>query len=306
MAKIAFLFAGQGSQYIGMGKDLYEAFPESKTVFDKAEEALGFPLKKYCFEGPAEELKSTNISQPAIVTASIAAYEAFKTKFKQNPEYVAGLSLGEYSALIAGGALGFENGIKLIKRRGQIMEEAAKKYPGKMAAVIELAIEKIREICQETGAEIANLNCPGQTVITGKAEAVLKASELCVKSGAKRVIALEVSGGFHSSLMAEASLELRKELDAINFINPAVPVVGNFDARPQQNSVIIKDNLVHQIRSSVHWEESIRFMISQGVSKFYEFGPGKVLKGLMRRIDSNVAVITVEKKDDILNLIKEA
>lgn len=303
MSKVAFLFAGQGSQFIGMGKDLYESFPESRAVFDKAEAALGIPLKKYCFEGPAETLKATNISQPAIVTASIAAYEAFKTRLDARPAYVAGLSLGEYSALIASGALAFEDGIKLIKGRGEIMEEAARNYPGKMAAVIDLAIEKIKEICRESGAEIANLNCPGQTVITGKAEAVLAASELCEKAGAKRVIALEVSGGFHSSLMSEASRELKKVLDGVALVNPSVPLVANFDARPQQNAAIIKENLAFQIHSSVRWEESMRFLLREGVTSYYEFGPGKVLKGLMRRIDSSAQVVTIEKKDDVVNAV---
>jgi [acyl-carrier-protein] S-malonyltransferase len=284
-----------------MGKDLYESFPESKGVFDKAEAVLGFELKKVCFEGPPEQLKATDVSQPAIVAASIAAFEAFKARVDIVPAYVAGLSLGEYSALIASGSLTLEDGLRLIKRRGQIMEEAARKYPGKMAAVIELALEKIKESCRESGAEIANLNCPGQTVITGKAEAVLSAAGLCEKAGAKRVIALEVSGGFHSSLMSEASLELKKELESVDFSRPVVPLVGNYDAKPQQDAAAIRDNLVYQIKSSVRWEESMRFLLSQGVTTFYEFGPGKVLKGLMRRIDSNVKVVTIEKKSDVLS-----
>jgi [acyl-carrier-protein] S-malonyltransferase len=300
MDKTAYLFAGQGSQYIGMGKDLYEAFPESKMIFDRAEAALGIPLKQYCFEGPAEQLKATNISQPAIVTATIAAFEAYKTKFDIKPDFVAGLSLGEYSALMASGALSFENGIRLIKRRGEIMEEAAKRFPGKMAAIIDLSLDKIREICRESGAEIANLNCPGQTVITGKAEAVLKASQMCEAAGAKRVIALEVSGGFHSSLMTEASLELKAALDRVVFTDPAVPLVGNYDAAPVQDAAAIKQNLVRQIHSSVRWEESVRYILSQGVADFVEFGPGKVLKGLMRKIDSNAQVKTIEKAGDIL------
>lgn len=300
MDKTAYLFAGQGSQYIGMGKDLYEAFPESKMIFDRAEAALGIPLKQYCFEGPAEQLKATNISQPAIVTATIAAFEAYKTKFDIKPDFVAGLSLGEYSALMASGALSFENGIRLIKRRGEIMEEAAKRFPGKMAAIIDLSLDKIREICRESGAEIANLNCPGQTVITGKAEAVLEASQMCEAAGAKRVIALEVSGGFHSSLMTEASLELKAALDRVVFTDPAVPLVGNYDAAPVQDAAAIKQNLVRQIHSSVRWEESVRYILSQGVADFVEFGPGKVLKGLMRKIDSNAQVKTIEKAGDIL------
>ncbi len=299
---VGFLFAGQGSQYVGMGKDLYDSFPEARKVFDRAEEILGFELKKICFDGPEELLKSTNVSQPAIVTASIAAFEVFKTKSNLVPSFVAGLSLGEYSALIAAGALTFDHGIRLIHKRGQLMEEASRKHPGKMAAVLELPVEKLKEICLETGAEIANLNCPGQVVITGKAEAVNQAMELCNQAGAKRVIPLEVSGGFHSSLMFEASVELKLVLDNISISEPKVPVISNYTAQPQYKVGQIIENLVNQIRGSVRWEESMRFILSQGVTSFYEFGPGKVLKGLMRRIDSNAQVINIEKSSDMEQL----
>lgn len=299
MSKTAFLFAGQGSQYPGMGKDLYEAFPESKIVFDQAGEALGFDLKKICFAGSAQDLKPTNISQPAIVTMTIAAYEAFKKKTGLAADYCAGLSLGEYSALIAGGTFSFKDGIALIKQRGEIMEAAAKNNPGKMAAVLDLSPEKIKEICLRTGAEIANLNCPGQIVITGKAEAVLKAGELCVLAGAKKVIPLEVSGGFHSSLMLEAAGKLEIALAGTVMREAEIPVISNYTANPQIKTEEIRRNLVKQIHSSVRWEESIRFMLAQGVTKFFEIGPGKVLKGLMRKIDSAAQVINIEKKEDI-------
>jgi len=295
---VGYLFSGQGSQYVGMGKDLYESFPEARQVFDRAEEVLGFELKR-CFEGPEEILKSTNVSQPAIVTVSIAAFEVFKAKSNITPSFAAGLSLGEYSALIAAGALTFEDGIRLIRKRGQIMEDASMKYPGKMAAILELPIEQIKDICLKTGAEIANLNCPGQTVITGNAEAVNQAMELCSQAGAKRVIPLEVSGGFHSSLMFEASVELKHVLDNISISEPAFPIVSNYTAQPQNQAGQIRENLVNQIKGSVRWEESMRYILSEGVTKFYEFGPGKVLKGLMRRIDSNAQVINIEKKSDI-------
>jgi [acyl-carrier-protein] S-malonyltransferase len=299
---VGFLFAGQGSQYVGMGKDLYESFPEARKVFDRAEELLGFELKKRCFEGPEEILKLTNVSQPAIVTASIAAFEVFKTKSNLVPSFAAGLSLGEYSALIAAGSLTFDHGIRLIQRRGQLMEEASIKHPGKMAAVLELSAEKIKDICLKTGAQIANLNCPGQIVITGKAQAVDQAMELCVQAGAKRVIPLEVSGGFHSSLMLEASVGLKLALDNVPISEPGVAVVSNYTGKPQYKVGQIIENLVNQIKGSVRWEESMRFILSEGVTDFYEFGPGKVLKGLMRRIDSNAKVINIDKAADMEQL----
>jgi len=296
---VGYLFAGQGSQYVGMGKDLYESFPEARKIFDRAEKILGFELKRFCFEGPEEILKSTNVSQPAIVTVSIAAFEVFKAKSNITPSFVAGLSLGEYSALIAAGALTFENGIRLIQKRGQLMEDASRKYPGKMAAVLELSVEKLKEICLQSGAEIANLNCPGQVVITGKVDAVNQAMELCNQAGAKRVIPLEVSGGFHSTLMFEASVGLKLALDNISVSEPNVPVISNYTAQPEYKVGQIIENLVNQIRGSVRWEESMRFILSEGVTDFYEFGPGKVLKGLMRRIDNNAKVINIEKGADM-------
>jgi [acyl-carrier-protein] S-malonyltransferase len=284
-----------------MGKDLYDNFPEAKAVFDKAEGILGFDLKKFCFDGPEGALKKTNISQPAIVTVSIAAFESFKARKNITPSFMAGLSLGEYSALIAAGALSFENGIRLIKIRGELMEEAARQYPGKMAAVLGLSTEKIEKLCLSGGAELANLNCPEQVVITGRVAEVDKTGELCLQGGAKRVIPLEVSGAFHSSLMSKASVGLKTTLENIPMKEPLIPVISNYTALPQEKAEEIKDNLVNQIRSSVKWEDSMRFILSKGIVNFVEFGPGKVLKGLMRKIDASAQVMNIEKKEDILN-----
>ncbi len=284
---------------MGMGKDLYDSFPEAAKVFDRAEDVLGIGLSKLCFEGPEDALKATDISQPAIVTVSIAAFEVFRSRSNIVPSFAAGLSLGEYSALIAAGALTFDDGIRLIRKRGQLMEEASKKHPGKMAAVLELPLDKLKEICLQCGAEIANLNCPGQTVITGKAEAVSRAMELCSQAGAKRVIPLEVSGGFHSSLMSEAAEGLKAVLDGVRISKPVFPVVSNYAAQPQCEPGLIRDNLVNQVKGSVRWEESMRLILAGGTTDFYEFGPGKVLKGLMRRIDSNARVVNMEKSADL-------
>jgi [acyl-carrier-protein] S-malonyltransferase len=302
--KIAFLFAGQGSQYVGMGKDLYEAFPESKAVFDQANEALGFDITSLCFQGPADKLKVTSVSQPAIVTVTIAAFEAFKARHNIPAAFGAGLSLGEYSALIASGALSFKDGIMLIKRRGELMDAAARKYPGKMTAILDLPYEKVFEICHRNSVDIANLNCPGQIIISGALEGLDKAKAQCLAAGAKKAIDLEVSGGFHSRLMFEASGELKNILDDAPMVLPGFPVVSNYSAAMELRTQEIRQNLVYQLYSSVKWEESMRFILSQVVTKFIEFGPGKVLKGLMRKIDPGAVVVNIEKKDDVLNFVR--
>jgi [acyl-carrier-protein] S-malonyltransferase len=304
MTKAAFLFAGQGSQYAGMGKDLYETFPESKAVFDKADKVLGFSLSELMFKGASDELKLTINSQPAILTMSIACFEAFKARSGALAAFVAGLSLGEYSALIAAGSFSFEDGLRLVRKRAQIMDDASRRYPGKMAAVLDLSIDKIKDICLKSGAEIANLNAPGQIVISGKKETVDAACNLCTEAGAKRVIELEVSGAFHSSLMLEASKELKQSLDSISLTAPLVPVISNYTALAENTIPEIRENLIRQMYSPVKWEDSMKFILSRGIMNFIEFGPGKILKGLMRRIDSNAQVITIEKKEDILNALQ--
>ncbi|MCX5713676.1 MAG: ACP S-malonyltransferase [Candidatus Omnitrophica bacterium] len=302
---VAYLFAGQGSQYVGMGKDLYEAFPASKRIFDKADQVLGFSLSRLCFEGPKEELARTNNSQPAILTMSIAALEAYRSVSGVKPSdvgFTAGLSLGEYSALVASGAMSFEDTVYLVMRRGEFMEEEALKKPGKMLSLIGLDLAAVKQICLQARAEIANINCPGQTVISGGIKEIEAAQTLAKAAQAKMVVQLEVSGAFHSSFMQGASLKLEKELSKINISSPRIPVVSNVTARVVVSPQEIKDNLVKQVASSVLWEDSMKFLLAQGVTNFLEFGPGKVLRGLMRRINPEAQVANIEKKGDICDL----
>jgi [acyl-carrier-protein] S-malonyltransferase len=298
---VAFLFAGQGSQYIGMGKDLYESFPESKAVFDKANEELGFSLSGLCFDGPQEELKRTNNSQVAIFTVSIAALEAYRPNLLGPPSYAAGLSLGEYSALVAAEAIGFEDALRLLRKRGEFMEEAALEKPSGMLSLIGLSIDEVKEICSQTNTEIANINCPGQIVISGSSLKIAEAQSLAKERNAKLTVPLEVSGAFHSSFMKGASLKLAREIEKVSIKAPKIAVISNVTAKPYVNASEIKDNLVRQVASPVLWEDSMRFILSQGVRNFIEFGPGKVLKGLMRRIDPAAEVVSIEKKEDIEN-----
>lgn len=302
---VALVFPGQGAQYVGMGKDLYGAFKESQAVFAQADEVLGFFLSKLCFEGSREELTRTQNCQPAILTVSIAALEAFKSSIQypvSSIQYAAGLSLGEYSALVANGVLSFEDGLRLVRKRAELMEEAARRNPGKMAAILGLERSVLEALCKKSNAELANINCPGQMVITGKAEAVEKVKNLALEQGAKRAIDLEVSGAFHSSLMKDAALEFKAFLEGFNLKTGSIPVVSNVTAEPRYEAGEIRENLFKQIYSPVLWEDSVRYIADQGVKTFYEIGPGNVLKGLIRKIDANLEVKSVGTVDDINSL----
>ena len=300
MEQVAYIFPGQGSQYIGMGKDLYETYAEAKEIFDKANEALKFDLTKLCFEGPKEELTNTSNSQAAILVHSIAALRVFEKLKGQDyaPSFALGLSLGEYTALVASGCLTFEDGVKLIRKRGQFMQAACEKNPGKMASIIGMDMGELEKLCKGFGCEIANLNCPGQVVISGSASGVELTANMAKEKGAKRSIVLDVAGAFHSSLMTPAKEKLEKEINATTFNSPRYPVVQNVTAKPTEDPTEIKQNLITQLNTRTLWEDSVKYVASQSVKTFLEIGPGIVLKGLLRKIDKALNVINFEKPAD--------
>ncbi|MBZ5694540.1 MAG: ACP S-malonyltransferase [Acidobacteriia bacterium] len=297
MSKLAFLFPGQASQYPGMGRDLAANFPESRAVFDEADASLGFAISKLCFEGPEEELKLTENTQPAILTVSVAAYRALE-KRGITPDFTAGHSLGEYSALVAAGALDFSAAVKIVRQRGRYMQEAVPAGEGAMAAILGLSPADVAEVCKKAaGGEVvspANLNSPEQTVIAGSAAAVKRAVEIASQSGAKRAVILPVSAPFHCALLAPAQKRLEPDLRAAKFAELRFPLITNVDAEVVTSGEEAREALIRQVTMPVRWLDSVHEMVDQGVNIFVEVGPGKVLSGLLRQIDRSVRCFSVE------------
>ncbi|MGQ1890805.1 ACP S-malonyltransferase [Thermophagus sp. OGC60D27] len=285
----AYVFPGQGAQYVGMGKDVYDNHPLAKELFEKANEILGFRITDLMFEGSDEDLKQTKVTQPAIFLHSVILAKTVDESF--NPEMVAGHSLGEFSALVAAGALSFEDGLKLVSQRAQAMQKACEITPSTMAAIVGLEDHVVEEVCEsiEDVVVAANYNCPGQLVISGSFEGIDKACELLKEKGAKRALKLPVGGAFHSPLMEPARAELAESIKNTSFSKPVCPVYQNVDGKPYTDPEQIKANLVSQLTSPVKWTQTVRNMIADGADDFTEIGPGKVLQGLIKKIDRSVA-----------------
>jgi len=304
----AYVFPGQGSQSVGMGAELFESSQAARETFEEADDSLGFPLSRLIFEGPATDLQNTANSQPAIMTMSIAAWRTWQEM--QGPQAatakaVAGHSLGEYTSLVAAGVIDFSDAVRLVRKRGELMNQAAVNRPGAMAAILGLNELAFGQICDETGVELANINTDDQVVISGDKIAVARAIDLASARGAKKTIPLPVSGAFHSSLMFEASAGLAEAIQALNFREPKMPVVGNCDSKPLSTAEDIRSELVNGLCQCVQWKDSVRHLVDSGVTQFVEFGSGGVLAGLIKRIDRDVKVTTVSDTASMRKLAEE-
>ena len=303
---VGFIFPGQGSQYAGMGKELVALFPAARRVFEEADDALGMALSRLCFEGPEEDLKLTYNTQPAILTTSIAALQVLRQETDLVPTYVAGHSLGEYSALVCAGSMTFADAVRTVRLRGTFMQEAVPVGVGAMAAVMGLGRDELASVCDEAAqGEVvspANFNSPGQIVIAGHAGAVQRAADLAKSRGAKRALLLPVSAPFHCALMQPAGDRLKTVLDTLDIASPNVPVVTNVEAAANREGARIKDLLVAQVSAPVRWEESVEAMTAAGVSRFIEVGPGKVLSGLVKRIAKEAETAHIEDPKSLAEL----
>ena len=305
----AIIFPGQGAQEVGMGKSLFENSDAAKDVFLRADEALGMHLSKIIFEGPSEELERTINTQPAILTVSIACFEAYKSlnslSVSTIAKFAAGHSLGEYSALVANKTITLEDGVKLVRERGRLMQEACDRVDSGMAAIIGLEEDIVQDICKESNTQAANVNSPGQIVISGLKTDIETAVKISSDRGAKRAIPLKVSGAFHSYLMSSALTEMNEAIKNVPFNNSTIPLIANCSSKPISNASEIREELAEQLCGCVYWQKGIELMASKGVTTFYEFGPGKVLSGMVKRIVENATTHSVSDYESLINLQSE-